>query len=74
MLQVNLLLGLAGRPPDSFVMLETTVATLWLATVLGLCFGGGQHGLGLAGLALGLLVLWVLKWLEVRIRQERRAS
>jgi putative Mg2+ transporter-C (MgtC) family protein len=103
MLQVNLLLGVAGRPPDSFVMMNlmrlplgiltgmgfigagailrrgdlvtgvTTAATLWLATVLGLCFGGGQHGLGLAGLVVGLLVLWVLKGPEVRIKQERRA-
>src|SRR5262245_28607227 len=24
----------------------TTAATLWLATVLGLCFGGGQYALG----------------------------
>ena len=28
----------------------TTAATLWLATVLGLCFGGGQHGLDCSNL------------------------
>jgi putative Mg2+ transporter-C (MgtC) family protein len=35
----------------------TTAATLWFVTVLGLCFGGGQLALGLAVLALGVLVL-----------------
>src|SRR5271155_5792969 len=50
----------------------TTAATLWLATALGLCFGGGQHGLGLATLGLGIATLWGLKWLELRIKQERR--
>jgi putative Mg2+ transporter-C (MgtC) family protein len=103
MIQVNLLLHLAGRTQDSFVMLDlmrlplgiltgmgfigagaiirrgdivsgvTTAATLWLATVLGLCFGGGQNGLGLVALAFGMLILWVLKRLEQRIPQERRA-
>ena len=50
----------------------TTAATLWLATVLGLCFGGGQHALGLATLALGAVTLWVIKPLEGRLVQERR--
>ena len=50
----------------------TTAATLWLATALGLCFGGGQHGLGLAALGVGLIILWMLKWVEVLIPQERR--
>jgi hypothetical protein len=78
MIQVNLLLPTAGRPPGSFVMNDlmrfplgiltgvgfigggailrreslvigvTTAATLWLVTVIGLCIGGGQIGLGLA--------------------------
>src|SRR5947209_5262303 len=38
----------------------TTAATLWLTTVLGLCFGSAQHGVGLAGLALALGTLWGL--------------
>ncbi len=29
----------------------TTAATLWFVTVLGLCFGDGQHRLGLAAMA-----------------------
>jgi len=104
MIQVNLLLGTAGRPPDSLVMLDlmrlplgvltgmgfigagailrrgdrvngvTTAATLWLATVLGLCFGGGQHSLGLVALGIGLLTLWTLKHFEISLPQERRGT
>jgi putative Mg2+ transporter-C (MgtC) family protein len=39
----------------------TTAATLWLITVIGLCLGGGQLGLGIAATLLGLLVLWGLR-------------
>lgn len=104
MIQVNLLLPLAGRTPDSFVMNDlmrlplgiltgvgfigggailrrddivvgvTTAATLWLATVVGLCFGGGQLGLGAVATALGLFALWGLKLLEGNLRQERSAT
>jgi putative Mg2+ transporter-C (MgtC) family protein len=49
----------------------TTAATLWLVTVIGLCLGGGQLGLGIAATALALLILWVLKGLETRIGQVR---
>ncbi|HUC68125.1 MAG TPA: MgtC/SapB family protein [Stellaceae bacterium] len=51
----------------------TTAATLWLATVIGLCLGGGQIALGLAATVLGLFALWVLKWVENRLRQESDA-
>ncbi|HTV42319.1 MAG TPA: MgtC/SapB family protein [Candidatus Sulfotelmatobacter sp.] len=33
----------------------TTAATLWFVTVMGLCFGGGQLGMGLGALVLGLV-------------------
>ncbi len=42
----------------------TTAATIWLVTVLGLCFGGGQIGLGIAGTAVGLATLWLLRYAE----------
>jgi putative Mg2+ transporter-C (MgtC) family protein len=104
MIQVNLLLPLAGRGADSFVMNDlmrlplgiltgvgfigggailrrddivvgvTTAATLWLATVVGLCLGGGQLGLGVVATALGVVALWGLKLVESRLRQERNAT
>ena len=103
MLQANLLLGTAGRSPDSYVILDlmrlplgiltgvgfigagaifrqndmlrgvTTAATLWFVTVIGLCFGGGQIGLGIAGTAIGVGVLWGLKILERLLETEKSA-
>ncbi|SEQ42387.1 putative Mg2+ transporter-C (MgtC) family protein [Faunimonas pinastri] len=56
----------------SLIMGATTAATLWFATVMGLCFGGGQIGLGLLALALGMVVLWGLKWVKLLIPEEYR--
>jgi putative Mg2+ transporter-C (MgtC) family protein len=99
MIQVNLLLPLAGRSSNSFVMNDlmrlplgilsgmgfigagaivrrgelvagiTTAATLWLLTVIGLCFGGGQVAVGWVGTALAVIVLSGLKLIENRLRQ-----
>jgi putative Mg2+ transporter-C (MgtC) family protein len=104
MIQVNLLMPTAGRPPDSFVMNDlmrlplgiltgvgfigagaiirrdnivvgvTTAATLWYVTVIGLCLGGGQIELGVAATVVGFLALWLLSWIESRLRRESRAS
>ncbi len=104
MIQVNLLLPTAGRPPDSFVMNDlmrlplgiltgigfigggailrrdnivtgvTTAATLWVITVIGLCLGGGQLGLGIAATILALVALTALKWAEHRLRREQHAT
>lgn len=52
----------------------TTAATLWLTTVIGLCLGGGQLALGMAGLAIALIVLWGLKRFELTLRQDRHAT
>jgi putative Mg2+ transporter-C (MgtC) family protein len=101
MTQVNVLLSLAGRPHDSFVMNDlmrlplgiltgvgfigggailrrsdmvvgvTTAATLWLVTVIGLCFGGGQLALGWTATGLGLAALWGLGRIERRIVRHR---
>jgi putative Mg2+ transporter-C (MgtC) family protein len=51
----------------------TTAATLWFATVMGLCLGGGQLGLGLSLLALGLITLEPMRWLEGWLPQDHRA-
>lgn len=52
----------------------TTAATIWFVTVMGLCFGGGQIALGLAGFALGFIVLVVLKRLELRMKRQHSAT
>jgi putative Mg2+ transporter-C (MgtC) family protein len=51
----------------------TTAATMWVVTVIALCFGGGQLALGTAGTVLALVTLWLLKPLDLQIRRERRA-
>ncbi len=50
----------------------TTAATLWLITVIGLCLGGGQIGLGLAATAIGLATLWLLRLLEEHLHLSQR--
>jgi putative Mg2+ transporter-C (MgtC) family protein len=104
MLQANLLMATAGKPADSFVVLDlmrlplgilsgmgfigagaiirrdnavlgvTTAATLWFVTVLGLCFGGGQIGLGFGGLLIGVVVLTGMRYFERRIKQDRQGT
>jgi putative Mg2+ transporter-C (MgtC) family protein len=104
MIQVNMLLPTAGKPPGSFVTFDpmrlplgilsgigfigagaivrrdnfvigvTTAATIWFATVIGLCFGGGQITLGLAGVAIGMTVLTALKPLEDRMAQDHQGN
>jgi len=59
---------------DSLVLGVTTAATLWFSTMMGLCFGGGQLGLGTSALVLGLATLWGLKHMEGAFRQDVRAS
>jgi putative Mg2+ transporter-C (MgtC) family protein len=52
----------------------TTAATLWMVTMLGLCFGAGKILLGAVALLLMLFTLWGLKILERHLSQERRGS
>lgn len=59
---------------DGLVKGVTTAATLWFVTVIGLLFGGGQLALGVTGLVLGIVVLWFLKALEMRIPRENQAD
>ena len=51
----------------------TTAATLWLVTVIGLCFGGGQLILGAAATTLAIFTLWILRWVDRIIPREHRA-
>lgn len=57
----------------NLVMGVTTAATLWYVTLMGLCFGGGQLGLGLAMLAIGLVVLTGVKQIEHHVPQDHHA-
>lgn len=52
----------------------TTAATLWFVTMIGLCMGGGQIGLGILSTAIGLAVLWGLKLIERYLPQQKSAS
>ncbi len=104
MIQVNLLLTVRGKAPDSYVVMDmmrlplgilsgmgfigagailrkgsivagvTTAATLWFVTVMGLCFGGGQLGLGIAAALIAVCILHGLRWLERRWVHNQSAS
>jgi putative Mg2+ transporter-C (MgtC) family protein len=104
MLQVNLLLPLAGKDPSSFVVMDlmrlplgiltgvgfigagvivrknelvlgvTTAATLWFATVVGLCIGGGQLVLGSVSTVIGFGVLWGLRYIEYHVERYQLAE
>jgi len=52
----------------------TTAATIWFVTVMGLCFGGGQLQLGLAGFVLGFMVLTGMKKVEVGLPRRHSAQ
>jgi putative Mg2+ transporter-C (MgtC) family protein len=52
----------------------TTAATLWIVTAIGLCFGGGQLGLGAIATALGIVTLWTMHWVDLHVPRERRAN
>jgi putative Mg2+ transporter-C (MgtC) family protein len=52
----------------------TTAATLWMMTVIGLCFGGGQIPLGVEATGLSLVILFALRWLDVRIPREQHVN
>ena len=52
----------------------TTAATIWLMTVISLCFGGGQLGLGVAATVIALATLWLLQYVEAAIVTGRRGA
>ena len=59
---------------DDMVLGVTTAATLWFATVVGLCLGGGQLILGSVATVLGYLALTALRWLERRLEEFQPAT
>jgi putative Mg2+ transporter-C (MgtC) family protein len=52
----------------------TTAATIWFVTVMGLCYGGGQLALGIAGFALAFVILSLLKKIETAMSQQHSGT
>ena len=46
---------------------------MWFVTVAGLCLGGGQLGLGIAGTIIGSVILWAMKWVDDHIARAQHA-
>jgi len=59
---------------NELVLGLTTAATLWFATVVGLCMGGGQLILGSVSAAIGFTVLWGFRYLEKHVERDRRIT
>jgi putative Mg2+ transporter-C (MgtC) family protein len=59
---------------DDLVRGVTTAATIWLTTIIGLCLGGGQLGLGAAATLIALATLWLLKLVEGVVVTSRRGT
>jgi putative Mg2+ transporter-C (MgtC) family protein len=51
----------------------TTASTIWMATVVGLCLGGGQLALGTAAAVVTVVVLWGVKQVEEHLPKRGRA-
>lgn len=52
----------------------TTAATMWMVTIIGLAFGGGQLVLGGSATILAVIVLWGLKWVDLRLPRQHHAE
>ncbi len=52
----------------------TTAATMWYATVIGLCMGGGQLILGSTSTVIGFIILWWFRILESRVERYQPAE
>ena len=59
---------------DNMVIGVTTAATMWFATVVGLCLGGGQLILGSAATVLGFLILSTLHFVETKLDEQQQAT
>jgi putative Mg2+ transporter-C (MgtC) family protein len=59
---------------DNLIAGVTTAATLWLVTVIGLCFGAGDVWLGAVATAISFVVLWALKWVDDLTPRDQHAT
>jgi putative Mg2+ transporter-C (MgtC) family protein len=51
-----------------------TAATMWFMTVVGLCFGAGQLALGVGTTVLAFILLWTLRWIDLKMPRKFRAG
>jgi putative Mg2+ transporter-C (MgtC) family protein len=58
---------------DNLITGVTTAATLWTVSVIGLCFGAGEIELGIAATVASAVILWLLKWIDVRMPRDQTA-
>lgn len=59
---------------NELVLGITTAATIWFATVVGLCLGGGQLILGSVSAVIGFGILWGFRWFESRVELYQSAE
>jgi putative Mg2+ transporter-C (MgtC) family protein len=65
--------GVIMKRDNNTISGVTTAATIWFVTVLGLLFGGGQLGLGIAAGLIALCILWGLRKVEAVLPQRHTA-
>ncbi|WP_208247685.1 MgtC/SapB family protein (plasmid) [Rhizobium sp. T1470] len=58
----------------NFVTGVTTAATIWAMTTIGLCFGGGQLGIGVVGTAVAFFFLSPMQVLDQWLARRQRAT
>jgi putative Mg2+ transporter-C (MgtC) family protein len=59
---------------DNMVVGVTTAATMWFATMVGLCMGIGQLILGSVAGVLGFFILSTLHMVEAKLNEQQKAS
>ena len=59
---------------ENMVVGVTTAATIWFVTVMGICFGAGQIGLGIAATVIALAVLSGMWHLEQALYQQSEGT
>jgi len=59
---------------DNVIRGVTTAAVLWFVTVLGLAFGAGYLKLGLMGMIVAIIILFILPYLESYVKNDWYAT
>jgi putative Mg2+ transporter-C (MgtC) family protein len=59
---------------NELILGVTTAATMWFATVVGLCMGGGQLVLGSVSAVIGFAILWGFRYVERRVERYQIAE